>query len=216
LQLTLLPDHWLTVADELRRGHFHVRVLSLGMIQGAQSEDTEAVKAVASATRSNPPLEHLTLEMETGFTDEVGVALAEALTFNKTLCCITLSDDSVFNRPPTKFETLGVPAYEAFSAMLRVNTSIDLNFPPFDSASSGDESLRKSHDQMRIEQRLNYVGRGELLSSSQTTKGEWVDALHELDSCGYDESPTFQVSCLYSLLQLDPGMCFGDANNSGE
>jgi hypothetical protein len=33
LELTLLPEHWLAVADELRRGHFHARVLSLCMIK---------------------------------------------------------------------------------------------------------------------------------------------------------------------------------------
>jgi hypothetical protein len=186
--------------------------------KGAQSEDTEAIKAVASAIRSSCELEHLTLEMETGFTDEVGVALAEALTFNKTLRSITLlSDESVFSNPPTQIETLGVSAYEAFSAMLRVNTRIILNIPPFDSTSGGDEGLRESHDQLRIEQRWNHVGRGKLLSSSRTARGEWVEALNDVDS-SYDvvESAAFQVSCLYSLLRLDPGVCFNDSTTSGE
>lgn len=153
--------------------------------------------------------------METGFTHEVGVALAEALTFNKTLCMITLSDDYVFNIPSTKIETLGVPAYEAFSAKMRVNTNIILNLPPFDSSSSADESIRESPDKLCIEQQLNHVGRGKLLSSSQTTKGEWVNGLHELDSNNVDEGAAFRISYLYRLPQLDLGMCFNDATNSG-
>jgi hypothetical protein len=48
--------------------------------------------------------------------------------------------------------------------------------PPFDNA-VGDQRLIDSRNQMRIEQRLNGVGRGSLLSSSQTAREEWVDAL---------------------------------------
>jgi hypothetical protein len=77
--------------------------------------------------------------------------------------------------------------------------------PPFDNA-VGDQRLIDSRNQMRIEQRLNGVGRGSLLSSSQTAREEWVDAL-ELQSYSVDESPEFSVSCLYSLLQLYPAIC---------
>jgi hypothetical protein len=220
LQLTLLPHHWLVVADEIRQDRYHVQSLKMCLLRGAPSEDTKAVKAVASAIRSNPPLVCLCLQLDHGFTDEVGVALAKALMSNTNLRTITLSVDAVLDEPiatTRNIETLGVPAYEAFSAMLRVNTSITLELPRFDSA-GGDESLRDSRDQMRIEQGLNRVGRGKLLSSSQTTRKEWVDALHKLDSYNFnvDESPTFRIGCLHSLLQLDPGMCFNDASNSGE
>jgi hypothetical protein len=107
--------------------------------------------------------------------------------------------------------------------MLRVNTRIILNLPPFDSANGGNESLREPHDQLRIEQRLNYVGCGKLLSLSEPPRqqegsGCCVEALHELDDSSYDvvESATFQVSCLYSLLRLDPGVCVNDSTTSGE
>ncbi len=50
--------------------------------------------------------------------------------------------------------TLGVPAYEALSAMLHVNTSLLLlRLPRFETADV-DERLRESRDQMRIEQLL--------------------------------------------------------------
>jgi hypothetical protein len=53
--------------------------------------------------------------------------------------------------------------------MLRVNTSLDLMIRP--SETDGvNERLRESRDQLRIEQRLNLVGRGRLLASSQTTR----------------------------------------------
>jgi hypothetical protein len=68
--------------------------------------------------------------------------------------------------------------------------------------SSGDERLLKSHKQMRIEQRLNTVGRGTLLSSSNTPREAWVNALQELNSKNIDDP--LKVSCLYSLLRLSP------------
>jgi hypothetical protein len=74
---------------------------------------------------------------------------------------------------------LGAQAYDKFCAMLRVNTSLFLNLPPFNDR-AGDQRLVDSRNQMRIEQRLNHLGRGGLLSSIQTPRKEWVDALSEL------------------------------------
>jgi hypothetical protein len=53
----------------------------------------------------------------------VGVALAEAMTVNKTLRTITLSAQPVHGRDVHKKATLGAQTYETFSAMLRINTS---------------------------------------------------------------------------------------------
>jgi tagatose-1,6-bisphosphate aldolase len=107
-----------------------IQTLTLVMCQVTSSKATEAVKAAASAILLDQNLEHVTLQMENGFKDEAGVALAKALTVNKTLRKITLSVD------PFRFQVhnrvaLGAPAYEAFSAMLRVNTSLVLELPPF-------------------------------------------------------------------------------------
>jgi hypothetical protein len=124
------------------------------------------------------------------------VALAKALTVNKTLRKIDLHHCEA---------TLGAQAYEAFSAMLRVNTNLVLKLPPF-GPDGADERLNGSRKQMRIELRLNQVGRGRLLASRQTTREEYVDALNELNSYNVDESPAFQVSCLYSLLRLNPSI----------
>jgi hypothetical protein len=59
---------------------------------------------------------------------------------------------------------------------------------------------------MMIELRLNQVGRGKLLSSSLTTREEYVDALHDLITYNAKDSPTFQVTCVYSLLRLKPSI----------
>jgi hypothetical protein len=195
LHLVMKTDQWLSVADEIRRGRCNVQrlTLTLDMLQVTISDATEAVKAVASAIRLDRNLKHLKLQMENGFTDEAGVASAEALTVNKTLCKIILSDDSVFDEVHNK-ATLGAQAYEAFSAMLRVNTSLDLELSPNKTAGA-DERLRESHNQMHIEMRLNKVGRGRLLASVQTTREEWVDTLHELNSYNADIFPRYQISC---------------------
>jgi hypothetical protein len=205
LRLVLNKEHWLAVADEIRRGRCHVRKqLQLYMPHGTISDATEAVQAVASAIRMDQNLESLMLRMNNGFTDEAGVALAEALTVSTTLRKIILNTDTGRSRNDHNLETLGSQSYEAFAAMLRVNASLVLELPPLDTAALCDERLGKQYDQMRIEQLLNKVGRARLLVSSQMTKEEWVDALVELSSYNVYDSPAFRVSCLYSLLRLNP------------
>jgi hypothetical protein len=205
LDLVLETDQWFAVTDEIRHGRCNIQTLILAMMQVTRSEATEAVQALANAIRLDHNLEHLYLEMENGYTDEAGVALAEALTVNKTLRTIDLSTSLHFDYVVRNKVTFGATAFEAFSAMLRVNTSLALKFPPLESAGA-DERLIHHHNRMVLEQRLNEVGRGRLLSSRQTKTEEWVDALHELNSVVHG-SPAFQVSCLYSLLRLQPVIC---------
>jgi hypothetical protein len=195
LRLVLETDQWLAMANEIRCSRFNVRSLTLIMLPASRSEATEAVKAVTSAIRLDRNLEHLKLAVEDGFSNEAGGALAEALTAKKTLRMITLSEPS----------NVDAQSYNAFSAMLRVNTNLVLELPPFETG-GGDGSLRESRKQMIIEQQLNKVGRGKLLSSSQTTREEWVNSLHQISSNNADDSPTFQVSCLYSLLCFHPAV----------
>jgi hypothetical protein len=195
LRLVLETEHWLAVADEIRQGRCNVQRLTLAMLQGERSETTEAVQALARAIQLDCTLQYLALEMMNTFTEEAGVALAEGLQVNKTLRVFDLSD-----------ATLGAQACDAFSVMLRVNRSLVMKLPPFKTAGA-DERLRESRKQMVIEQRLNQVGRGRLLSR-QTTREEWVDALYELYSYNDNDSPAFRVSCTYSLLRLNPSELF--------
>jgi hypothetical protein len=212
LRLSLKADQWFAVANEIRRGRCNVQALGLVMLQGTSSDTTEVIKAVARAIQLDCNLETLRLQLENGFTDEAGVALAEALKVNKTLRKITLSAKPArIGSILPNTAALGAPTYVAFSAMLRDNTSLVLEISPLDTGVR-DERLRESRKQMRIEQRLNQVGRGKLLSSSQTTREEWVDALHELSPIEVDdESNAFQVSCLYSVLRLNPKVELIDA-----
>jgi hypothetical protein len=199
LRLLLDAERWLAVADEIRRGRCNVQRLTLVMIHGDErSKASEAVQAVLRAIRVDSNLEHLALEMGYGFTNEAGVALAESLTVNTTLRMISLNGSLVYDE-------LGAPTYEAISAMLRVNTSLVLKLPPFKN-DGADATLLESRNQMVIEQRLNQVGRGKLLAPRLTTREVFIDALHELGSYDLDESPAFQVSCLYTLLRLNPSV----------
>jgi hypothetical protein len=209
LYLVLEMDQLLAVADEIRQGRCKIKYLGLHMHQGSISDATEAVKIVANAIRFDSILEHLVFKMENGVTGEAAVALAEALMVNTTLRVVTVSDN-----------TLGAQAYEAFAAMMRVNTSLVLEVPqvpPFRTPGAGDERILEFRKQMLIEQRLNKVGRGRLLASIQPTKEEWVDALRKLSFTQFNdspplpvynlnESPAFRVGCLYSLLRLNPSV----------
>jgi hypothetical protein len=206
LHLVVNTDLWLAVAEGIRQGRCNIRHLCLDRIQRRSSKNTEAVKAIASAIRLDRNLEHLTLIAMNDYADEAdeaAMALAEALTVNESMRILTLSE-----------ATLGAQAYDAFSAMMRVNTSLVLKLPPFDDT-IGDQRLVDSRNQMVIEQQLNDVGRGRLLSSSQTTRKEWVDALSDLNTdSDVNETPEFNVSCLYSLLRLNPSVCLLDLNHT--
>jgi hypothetical protein len=102
------------LVDHIRSGPAR-KELQLWMSQNPSSKAAEAVKAVASAIRLNHNLEHLYLRTESSFTDEAGVALAEALTVNKTLRWVVL-DDKLFANDPghTTKANLGAQACEAF------------------------------------------------------------------------------------------------------
>jgi hypothetical protein len=66
---------------------------------------------------------------------------------------------------------------------------------------------------MLLEQALNEVGRGRLLASRQTPREEWVNAMNALNSSNVDDTPDFRVSCLYSLLRLNPSVCLLELND---
>jgi hypothetical protein len=158
-------ERWLAVADGIRRDRCTVQSLSLVIIQGAgRFEAVEAVQAVLRAIRVDSNLEHRAFEMGYGLTNEAGVALAEALAVNKTLRMSSVNVVCSF-----VYDELGAPAYEAFSAMLRVNTSLALKLPPF-KTDDADAKLLESRNQMVIEQRLNKLGRGKVLAPRLTTR----------------------------------------------
>jgi hypothetical protein len=210
LILIVNTEHWSAVADGIREGQCNIKNLYLySLLRSSSSEDTEAVKALASAIRLDCNLKRLKLDVKNFLTDEAAVALAEALTVNKTLRKITLSVANASGGQVIDADVLSALAYDAFSTMLQVNTSLVLELPQFRDR-AGNKKLVISHNRMLIEQRLNKVGRGRLLASSQTPREAWVDALNELNSS--DESPEFKVSCLYSLLRLHPDVCMLELN----
>jgi hypothetical protein len=179
LHLRLTTDQWSAVTDEIRQGRCNVQKLTMSLLRGTV-ETTEAVQALASAIQMDHNLTHLVLHVEALITDEAGVALAEALTVNTSLRMIDLAVCGCENAP------LGIPVYEALSAMLRVNTSLGVLGLPWFKNAGADEKLCESRDQVRIELRLNAVGRGRLFASRQTTREQWADAMHEL-SVGFEE-----------------------------
>jgi hypothetical protein len=98
------------------------------------------VSHLASAIKLDRKLEHPVLSFGVhGWTIAASVALVEAFAANTSLCTGSL------------FEAiLGVQAYQAFSVMLHVNTSLFPTLPRFQTAVA-DERPVDSHNQMRIE-----------------------------------------------------------------
>jgi hypothetical protein len=93
--------------------------------------------------------------METNFTDKGGMALAEALTVNTALRRIRLSVlDASYMHNTAKF---GAPTYDAFLAMLRVNTRLVLDLSLSNDVGSGNRKIVDYRNRMRIEQSLNQL-----------------------------------------------------------
>ncbi len=111
LRLVLETERWLAVTDEIRRGRCNVQRLFLTILEATKSKAIEAVKAVASAIQIDENLEYLSLQLEDVISDEAGVALAEALTVNKTLRKMRSVVNAAFtvNPPFSNTDALGAP-----------------------------------------------------------------------------------------------------------
>jgi hypothetical protein len=208
-------DSWLVIADEIRNGFFRPETLVLVRTTASSAfETTEAIQVMIGAIECNSSLRKLSLYSTTGFSDEMGVTLAKALTVNTTMAQICLrntckASNSAYHssQPPN---TLGAEAYKAFIAMLKINMNIRLKLPNLES--DADSETRVQQSLMRIERNLNEAYCGSLVASNQTTREEWVNALQRLnDSCEKNEincgTGSFHLSCVYSMLQLNPGLC---------
>jgi hypothetical protein len=110
-------EQWLAVADEIRRGRCNVQRLFLTILEATKSEAIEAVKAVhvASTIQMDHNLESLSLQLEDGFSDEAGVALAEALKVNTIMRKMMLNANPVMARRNEDSKvTLGTRSYKGF------------------------------------------------------------------------------------------------------
>lgn len=181
-------EQLLVVADELQQGRSRkLKYLSLSIGNMSEKGGQELSKAI----EHDQCLQNLTLRVGAGYTDDFGVAVSRALAVNTTLEAVILSD-----RWPTPMHksSMGVQGFQALSAMLRVNTRLQLTNPAppaglvmMSTTATGNihgdspEAIQGAFDQMCIEKRLNTAHRGKLLlASNQTTRAAWVAALAQL------------------------------------
>jgi hypothetical protein len=202
--LDLKTTEWEAVAEQIGQDSCRIKTLKLSTLRCPGS----GAEALARAVGHNRHLQSLTLRVGTGFTDAVGVALAQALQVNTTLQELVLVDQWDYGFRTT--DHMNISAYQALRKMLRVNTSVALKVPALDSRWSSDvaDTVRPYYDRMRIEMRLNAAGRGGLMMvGSQASKAAWVNTLQELIVQGDDDDDDLQVDCLYTLLKLNPSIC---------
>jgi hypothetical protein len=85
----------------------------------------------------------------------VMASLAEALTVNRTQRKMDVNANPVMDRREEDIKaTLAARSYEAFGAMLRVNTNITLDLPTFDDAAGANERDTSHYNQMCIKLQL--------------------------------------------------------------
>jgi hypothetical protein len=208
--LDLKTTEWEAIAEQL--GKDSCRIIKTLKLSTLRCPGSSAV-ALARAVGQNHHLESLTLQLGTGFTDAIGVALAQALQVNTTLQELVLIEqwDNGFRGT----DLMDIAAYQALRKMLRVNTSVVLKLPVrikvYEWGGTPPDSVRPYYDRMRIEMRLNAAGRGGLmLADSQVSRAAWVNTLHELltlDDDVHRDIDDLRVDCVYTLLKLNPSLC---------
>ena len=198
--LDLKTTEWEVVAEMFGQESCCIQTLKLSTLRCPGSGG----EALARAVGQNRHLQSLTLRVGTGFTDALGVALAQALQVNTTLKELVMVDQWDYGFRTT--DHMNISAYQALRNMLRVNTNVVLQVPDLDARWSPDlvDMVRPHYDRMLIEMRLNAAGRGGLMLGSQASKAAWVKTLHELI---VQDDDVLQVDCLYTLLKLNPSIC---------
>jgi hypothetical protein len=207
--LDLKTTEWEAVAEQIGQDSCRpIKTLQLSTLRCPGS----GALSLARAVGQNRHLQSLTLRVGTGFTDAVGVALAQALQVNTTLRELVLMDQWDYGFRTT--DHMNVSAYQAMRKMLRVNTNVVLKLPDLDSGWGSSilvDTVRPYYDQVRIEMRLNAAGRGGLmLVGSQASRAAWINTLYELiaqDDEVDNDIYGLKVDCLYTLLKLNPSLC---------
>jgi hypothetical protein len=200
-------DCWEVVAEIIGQESCMIQTLKLSTLRCPGGGSAGAV-SLARAVGLNRHIQSLTLRVGTGFTDVLGVALAQALQVNTTLRELILVDQWDYGFRTT--DHMNIAAYQALRNMLRVNTSVVLKVPALDCRWSPDlaDIVRPYYDRMLIEMRLNAAGRGGLmLVGSQASRAAWVNTLHELNAQEKNDDDDLQVDCLFTLLKLNPSIC---------
>lgn len=204
--LDLKTTEWESVAEVIGQDACRIKTLKLSTLRCPGS----GAEALARVVGQNRHLQSLTLRVGTGFTDALGVALAQALQANTTLRELALVDQWDYGFRTT--DHMNVSSYQALRKMLRVNTSVILKVPALDFRWSSDlvDIVRPYYDRMRIEMRLNAAGRGGLMLGSQAARAAWMNTLYELITQA-QVNDDLQVDCLYTLLKLNPSICHLDS-----
>jgi hypothetical protein len=204
LHLLATLDEWLVVVDEIRNHNTGLQELVLSSHLSSTDTDT-AIVGLAQAVKHDQHLQRLRLEMCNGYTDKAGVALAEAVQINTTLRLVDLDENgSCGEASGDTRNSMGFSAYKAFTTMVVARSDhLELGVPAADKGASIAD--KDQYDKMRIELRLNAVGRRQLLATSPTTRDAWVNALLELNSD--EENCDIKVDCLYTFLLLNPTVC---------
>jgi hypothetical protein len=210
LHMLATMDEWLVVANELQQNTACLKELVLSS-HFTKSDTNKAIGALATAIQQDEHLVRLRLEMCNGYTDDAGVALAEAMRLNTVLRHVDLDENGGCGEASGDTRnTMGCTAYKALTAMAVTRSDLKLGVPVVDkSASTAD---KEQYARMRIELRLNAVGRRQLLATSPTTREAWVNGLVKLNTRSTDAqgNRNIQVDCLYTFLLLNPTVCHLD------
>jgi hypothetical protein len=208
LHMLATMDEWMVVSHCLQAQTACLTELVLSSHFTKADTDT-AISSLAKALGRDPHLLRLRLEMCNGYTDTAGVALAEAMQMNTALQHVDLDENGGCGEASGDTRnSMGVTAYKALTAMAVVRSDLRLGVPVVDEHASVTD--KEQHAKLRIELRLNAVGRRQLLVTSPTTREAWVNALLQLNADRCPEDRDIKVDCLFTFLLLNPTVCHLD------
>lgn len=205
LHMLATMDEWMVVANCLQQHTASLKELVLSS-HFTKSDTNTAIQELAEAIQQDQHLLRLRLEMCNGYTDKAGVALAKAIQINTTLRHVDLDENGGCGEASGDTRnSMGVKAYKALTAMAVTRSDLKLGVPAVDRGASNAD--KEQFAKMRIELRLNAVGRRELLVTSPTTREAWVNGLLQLNADSCQENHDIKVDCLFTFLLLNPTVC---------
>jgi hypothetical protein len=208
-------QEWSVLADVLIEPTCTLEKLSLKCYQA----DPEDCLALLQSMELNTSLLSLSLQVNRGFTDEVGFALAQVLHSNRVLNHVELLSGWTVNA--TQQSHLSGPAYQALIDVLQVNHSVVIHVS---SPSNLPEDVDALAREFHMQSFMNQAGRWRLYKDV-SQKSEWIDAFATLNELTMDgeasevethdtlnsmlhlSRPECSLSCIYRLLVDNPMLC---------
>jgi hypothetical protein len=215
-ELSLQGDQaheWGILAEVLHEPTCTLETLALKCYQA----DPEDCLALLQSLHANTCLRSLSLQVNRGFTDEIGVALADVLRENRSLTSVELLSGWTVNAMQQSH--LSGAAYQSLIDVLQVNHHVAIHVSAPSHLPADVDLLAR---EFQMQSYMNQAGRGTLYQNL-SNRAQWIEAFAKLNQLPeYDAAaattniPSSNItaaqqgctlSCVYRFLVDNPMLC---------